>query len=87
MWFSVDFWNDEKNDKFVKLSDSIQLKLTLDEAISGQSAIWYSIVRVRKDPTEDLPRVEFIPLPNYCANMQWLWIGDRFEDIKEHFIL
>ena len=86
MWFSVDFWNDEKNDKFVELADKVELKLILDEAISGQSAIWYSIVRVRKDPFEELPRVEFIPLPNYCANMQWLWIGDKFEDIKEHFI-
>ena len=86
MGFSVDFWNDEKNNKFVQLSDRIELKLILDEAISGQSSIWYSIVRVRKDPNEEIPRVEFIPLPNYCANMQWLWIGDKFEDIREHFI-
>ena len=88
MWFSVDFWNDDKNDKFVELGDKIKLKLVLDEAITNQSAIWYSIVRVRKivKDWKEMPRLEYIPLPNYCANMQDLWIGDEFEDIKEHFI-
>ena len=88
MWFSVDFWNDEKNQKFVELWDKIKLKLILDEAITWQSSIGYSIVRVRKvlQNWKEMPRLEFIPLPNYCANMQWLWIGDEFEDIKEHFI-
>ena len=85
MWFSVDFGDEEKNAKFVSLSDRIELKLLLDEAITGQSSIGYSIVRVRKWDN-GMPRVEFIPLPNYCANMQGLWIGDKFEDIKEHFI-
>lgn len=88
MWFSVDFWDDKKNEKFVELWDKIKLKIILDEAITGQSSIWYSIVRVRKviKDWKEMPRLEFIPLPNYCANMQWLWIWDEFEDIKEHFI-
>ena len=88
MWYSVDFWNDEKNTKFVELSDKIKLKLILDEAITNQSSIGYSIVRVRKviKNWKELPRLEFIPLPNYLANMEWLSIGDEFEDIKEHYI-
>lgn len=88
MWYSVDFWNEENNQAFVELSDKIKLKLILDEAISNQSSIWYSIVRVRKTIKDwkEMPRLEFIPLPNYCANMEWLSIGDEFEDIKEHFI-
>lgn len=88
MWFSVDFWNDETNKAFVELSDKIKLKLLLDEAITNQSSIWYSILRIRKvnKNWKDMPRVEFIPLPNYSANMEWLGIGDEFEDIKEHYI-
>ena len=88
MWYSVDFWNDDKNNKFVELSDKIKLKLVLDEAITNQSSIWYSIVRVRTviKNGKEMPRLEYIPLPNYCANMQDLWIGDEFEDIKEHYI-
>lgn len=88
MGFSVDFWNDEKNKKFVELWDKIKFNLTLDEAITNQSSIWYWIIRVRKviKNGKEMPRLEYIPLPNYCANMEWLWIGDEFEDIKEHYI-
>jgi hypothetical protein len=32
------------------------------------------------------PRVEVIPVTNYCANMSGLMIGDGFEDIKEHLV-
>ena len=88
MWMSVDFWKEEDNKDFVELSDKIKLKLVLDEAINNQSAIWYWIVRVRKiiKNWEEIPRLEYIPLPNYCADMSWMWIGDEFEDIKEHYI-
>jgi len=88
MGFAVDFWNDDKNEKFVELGDKINLKLILDEAITNQSSIGYSIVRVRKvlKNWKEMPRLEYIPLPNYMANMQGLGIGDEFEDIKEHFI-
>lgn len=84
MGFSVDFWNDEINNKFVEITDKLNLKIILDEAVNFQSAIWYSVLRVREKNGE--PRVEIIPLPNYCANMSDLNIGDWFEDIKEHFI-
>lgn len=88
MWYSVDFGTDERNTKFVELWDKIKLKLVLDEAITNQSSIGYSIIRIRKTIKgwKELPRLEFIPLPNYCADMSWLSIGDEFEDIKEHYI-
>lgn len=84
MWYDVDFWSDEINEKFVKISDKIGLQEILDTAIETQSSIWYSILRVRKKGDET--RVEVIPLPNYLANMKGLWIWDKFRDIKEHFI-
>ena len=88
MWYSVDFWNDADNKEFVDLWDKIKLKLVLDEAITNQSSIGYGIVRVRKviKDWKDYPRLEYIPLPNYCADMTWMWIGDEFEDIREHYI-
>lgn len=88
MWFNVDFNNPKENEEFVKISDTIQLQLKLNSAIETQSSIWYSILRLRGvDVNWKLtPRVELIPLPNYVANMEWLGIGDTFEDIKEHFI-
>ena len=88
MWFAVDFGKDETNEKFVELSDKIKLKLVLDEAITNQSAIGYSVVRVRKviRNGQELPRLEFIPLPNYCADLTGMGIGDEFEDIREHYI-
>lgn len=84
MGFSVDFNNEDWNKKFVEFADKIHLQIILDSAIETQSAIWYSILRVRK--VDDMPRIELIPLPNYCANIEWLQIGDTFQDIKEHFI-
>ena len=88
MWMSVDFWNDETNEEFVQLSDEIKMKLVLDEAITNQSSIGYWIVRVRKvvKDWKEYPRLEYIPLPNYCADMTWMWIWDEFEDIREHYI-
>ena len=88
MWISVDFQNEETNNKFVELSDKIKLKLVLDEAITNQSSIWYWIVRIRKviKNWEEMPKAEYIPLPNYCADMRGMWIWDEFEDIREHYI-
>ena len=86
MWVSADFWDETINDKFVNISDSIQLQKTLNEWVDIMSSIWYSVLRVRKRDTDQYPRVEIIPLSNYCANMDWLSIGDWFEDIKEHFV-
>ena len=83
--YSVDFnKGTETNDNFVKISDSIELQLKLDDAIDNQSSIGYWLLRLRKK--NDKPRVDVIPLPNYLANMEWLEIGDDFQDIKEHFI-
>lgn len=84
MWYDVDFWKEEANQKFVEISDKIHLQNTLDTAIETQSSIWYSILRVRK--INDKTRVELIPLPNYLASMKDLSIWDSFEDIKEHFV-
>ncbi len=84
MWYNVDFGTDKINKKFVELSDKLQLQIKLNEAINNQSSIGYGILRLRKK--DDKPRVELIPLPNYLANMEWLSIGDTFEDIKEHVI-
>lgn len=86
MWYSVDFWSDEVNDEFVKITDYMQLQKTLNEACDIQSSIWYTVLRARKKNNDEYPRVEIIPLSNYCANMEWLTIGDGFEDIKEHFV-
>ena len=84
MWFAVDFWKDETNQKFVEISDKIQLQIKLNEAINNQSSIGYGLLRLRNK--DGKPRVELIPLPNYLANMDGLSIGDTFEDIKEHVI-
>ena len=85
MWYTVDFNNEEDNEIFTQLSDRIQLQSALDTAIETQSSIGYSIVRVRKD-SEWKPRAEVIPLPNYYAKVEWLKIGDWFDDITEHYI-
>ena len=82
--FSADFWVDTDNKEFVKISDEIWLQLLLNEAINTQSSVGYSILRVRSKNKK--PRVEVIPVTNYCANMSGLMIGDGFEDIKEHLV-
>lgn len=84
MGYSVDFGDDKLNEEFVKISDSIQLQLKLNEGVNNQSSIWYGIIRLRN--VENKPRVEVVPLPNYCANMEDIKIGDDFYDIKEHYI-
>lgn len=86
MWYNVDFWKDEVNQKFVEIDDWIKLQKLLNEVCDIQSSIWYSVVRCRKRENDKFPRVEIIPVPNYCANMEWLSIWDSFEDIKEHYI-
>ena len=86
MWYNVDFWKDEVNEKFVEIDDWIKLQKLLNEVCDIQSSIWYSVVRCRKRENDKFPRVEIIPVPNYCANMEWLSIWDSFEDIKEHYI-
>jgi hypothetical protein len=83
--YGVDFNKGaDTNEKFVEISDSIELQLKLDDAIDNQSSIGYLLLRLRKK--NDKPRVDVIPLPNYLANMEGLEIGDDFQDIKEHFI-
>lgn len=86
MWYNVDFWSDELNEKFVEIDDWIKLQKILNEAIDIQSSIWYCVIRCRKRENDDFPRVEIIPVSNYCANMEWLSIWDSFEDIKEHYV-
>lgn len=88
MWFNVDFSDAEKNQKFVKMADKISLQERLNQAVECQSSIWYWILRLRgiQKWEKKEPRLELIPLPNYVANMDDLWIWDTFEDIKEHYI-
>ena len=86
MGYNVDFGSDEVNERFTQIDDAIKLQKTLNNAIDMQSAIGYCILRARKRANDDYPRVEIIPTPNYCANMEGLSIGDGFEDIKEHFV-
>lgn len=88
--YNVDFAKgDEINKAFVETSDEIELQVKLDEAVNNQSSIGYGILRLRAvtdGSGKATPRVEVIPLPNYCANMEGLNIGDDFRDIKEHYI-
>ena len=86
MWYNVDFGDDELNDMLTKIDDWIRLQRILNETVNIQSSIGYSILRCRKREWDDFPRVEIIPVNNYCANMEWLNIWDTFEDIKEHFV-
>lgn len=86
MWYNVDFWSDEYNTALTEIDDWIRLQKKLNNTIDIQWSIGYSVVRVRKRENEKLPRMEIIPVNNYCANMDWLSIGDEFEDIKEHFV-
>ena len=86
MWYNVDFWNDDINADFSKIDDAIRLQKKLNNTIDIQGSIWYCVVRARKRENDKFPRMEIIPVNNYCANMDWLSIGDDFEDIKEHFI-
>lgn len=83
--FVADYNNDEFNKVFVQTSDEVELQTSLDGAITNQSCIWYGLLRLRKDDEGQI-KVDVIPLPNYCANMEWLGIGDWFLDIREHFI-
>jgi len=84
-WIMVDFNEDEANQTFIETSDEIWLQISLDEWVSNQSSIGYWILRLREDEDWEI-RVDVIPLPNYCAIMEWLGIWDWFMDIKEHFI-
>ncbi len=88
MWFNVDYNNPKKNIDFVKRADIIWLQEKLNQAVESQSSIWYWILRLRGIPKWDKiePRLELIPLPNYVANIEGLWIWDGFEDMKEHYI-
>lgn len=84
-WIIVDFNDDKANQTFIETSDTIWLQISLDEWVSNQSSIGYWILRLRKDEDWEI-RVDVVPLPNYCAIMEWLGIGDWFMNIKEHFI-
>ena len=86
MWYNVDFWNDEFNQNITEIDDAIRVQKKLNNTIDIQGSIWHCVVRVRKREQDKYPRMEIIPVSNYCANMTWLSIGDDFEDIKEHFI-
>lgn len=86
MWYNVDFWSDELNGQFTEIDDAIRLQKKLNNTADIQSSIGYCVVRARKRDTDKYPRMEIIPVNNYCANMDWLNIGDEFEDIKEHFV-
>jgi len=86
MGYNVDFNNEDLNDRFTEVDDWIKLQKILNGVCDIQSSIGYSVVRCRKREKDKFPRVEIIPVSNYCANMQWLSIGDDFEDIREHFI-
>ena len=84
MGYNVDFGNDERNERFIQISDKLGLQKILNEAVNIQSSIGYSIIRTRIKDGEI--RVELIPVCNYCCSTKGLNIGDGFYDIKEHFI-
>lgn len=86
MWFNVDFWSNDYNDLFTEIDDWIRLQKKLNNTVDIQWSIGYCVVRARKREIDKFPRMEIIPVSNYCANMDWLSIGDDFEDIKEHFV-
>ena len=86
MWYNVDFWKDDLNEAFIKINDAIRIQKKLNNTIDIQGSIWYCVVRARKREQDKFPRMEIIPVSNYCANMEWLSIGDDFEDIKEHYV-
>lgn len=86
MWYNADFGDDKANELLTEIADKISLQKTLNNIADNQSSIGYCIVRTRKRANEEYPRAEIIPVSNYCANMEWLSIGDSFVDIREHFI-
>ena len=86
MWYNVDFGEENLNGQFSEIDDAIRIQKKLNNTIDIQWSIWYCIVRARKREQDKYPRMEIIPVNNYCANMSWLSIGDDFEDIKEHFV-
>lgn len=86
MWYNVAWNNEDWNKAFSEIDDWIRVQKKLNNTIDIQGSIWYSVVRARKREQDKFPRMEIIPVSNYCANMSWLSIWDDFEDIKEHFI-